>query len=438
MLYTMVGITTSIYANPAPRECPVWMTIFIHGAVMPRFCTSDLLNVMRDHVEDSAYDRAVAAVRNDPFFRHNQAMQGLGLKPVQAHPGGAPSGACAVASLYDYVTKTVNDTPTTNLYYTFGWSGLLSASTRYAEAQLLYDSLAREIKKLTNRYGTQPKLRIVAYSHGGNIMLNLGKVRQEQQSHDLYVDEAVMLGVPICCETDKYVADTLFKKVYVFYSTFDRIQTKDFFSFKRFFAKRSFHSRSNFTVPDYVTQVQIKAYFYKPRSKYKDNQQAAKDLAYNPHGHKKFKKRNYSPGHTELWFLGGGASHYRENFPLYPAPLAAVTPAIIKQLETQKTGQKLVVELHPQRNIMRIRTKPSLKHTETSFIELKAFGQLQTIAALCKPGESLKKEGHRRRNLARVQSRPAVYHPKQQSGARKRQAQGLCFTEDEISIPIIP
>ena len=99
---------------------PVWMTVFIHGAVKPQWTRCSFLKVMRDSVDHSTYEKAVHSLRNDPFFYRLHAMQGLGLKPIELDTKQYTSGAQAVAQVYDAITARAESEKTLNYYYTFG------------------------------------------------------------------------------------------------------------------------------------------------------------------------------------------------------------------------------------------------------------------------------------------------------------------------------
>lgn len=81
--------------------------------------------------------------------------------------------------------------------YIFGWSGKLSFTEREKEARNLYHALQNISIKYKNTYNTQPIIRIIAHSHGGNVALNLAKIHKQENAFALYVDELILLGCPV-------------------------------------------------------------------------------------------------------------------------------------------------------------------------------------------------------------------------------------------------
>lgn len=334
----------------------VWITVFVHGivSIKPHLTMPNLVRFFKDDVENTVYSRSVRHLREDDFFYKNQAMQQFGLHPVsfEGEKKGNPSRA--MATVFDSMwLKTQPYTYGNNHYYTYGWSGLLSPSARYREAQDFYFNLLKESNRLEKIYGKKPKIRVLGYSHGGNVSLNLAAVRQKvHPPQELIVDELYLFGVPIQTDTDYLVNDHTFKKIYHFYSTGDRIQKLDFFSLNRFFSGRKFIARKGFKLPDKLFQVQIRIMRNvktdKPR-KFSKKPAPSRRLHL---------LRNTSPGHIELWFFGWTPVNYRDHFPLNPLPAAAFSSFMIEHLKTVEQyiskHRTVIIEFRPDRNLMMI------------------------------------------------------------------------------------
>ncbi len=318
-----------------------WITIFIHGSVglRPKFAFHTLIKLFRDDINNSFYKRAVDYIRDDNFFYNNQAMQGRGFRKVKAY--GIPSspdtldsysGAELFAELYDEVQREFSEEDIHTTYYTFGWSGLVSTKIRYEEARILYMMLARELARLAKK-NIFPKIRIIGYSHGGNIGLDLAAIREKEFPRDTFVvDEFILMGTPIQKETDYLVCRPLFKKIYNIYSLYDRIQKLDCFSFHRFFSHRRFYDTKRYRVPATLTQIEIKLCV--PPRCYKSC------FTHTPR-----RLVDRSPGHIELWFFGWPQdphSLYRPHFPLCPLPLAVFIPAIISAVKQTEYNNAIV------------------------------------------------------------------------------------------------
>ena len=150
-------------------------------------------------------------MRQEPFFYQNQAMQGFGLHKIDKTKVGPGLASSGLAKILDEVTLLSHGPRITNHYYTYGWSGLLSPTNRYKDSYGLYTAIEQELAKFKTQ-GITPKIRVIGYSHGGNVVLNLGAVRQKMPvNKQLIIDESIILGTPIQKETDYLVNDPVFK-----------------------------------------------------------------------------------------------------------------------------------------------------------------------------------------------------------------------------------
>ena len=349
------------HISPKPE---LWLTVFVHGimSVKHHLSFSNIVRLMQDNVEDSLYATTVYNMRNDPFFFKNQAMQELGLKEINPADTTVGNASSLLARLMDNVIKHTYTYPIENHFYTFGWSGLLSPSKRYSDAKKLYSCLVKELKKYT-KMGITPHIRLIGYSHGGNICLNLAAITQHENIKEhMTIDQLILLGVPVQHDTDYLVCGSIFKKIYHFYSHADRIQQLDFFSWNRFLSKRLFKERDGFIVPQNLMQIRVKA-----RRTVHDKKQMHKELTSdftNPAilsgAHPTLK--NADPGHAELWFFAWTPANYRPSFPLYPLPLVVFTPALIQYIEEAKSlltfkDNILTIDLRPEHTTFFIKGK---------------------------------------------------------------------------------
>jgi len=377
--------------NPEPADTPgeVWLNFFVHGimSIKPHLSAGNFLRFMRDDVENTTYSKAVEIMRGNQHFYKNQAMQGFGCERIDAAKLDKGHASGALAKILDELTLYTDGPTIKNHYYTYGWSGLLSPRCRYKESLELYKAIDREV----NRYktlGMTPKIRVVGYSHGGNVVLNLGSIRQKEPvNKDLVIDETILLGTPIQSETDYLINDSLFKKIYNIYSTGDRVQKLDFFSFGRFFSQRVFKERSGFTLPKKLIQIQLKITRNTPKSR-----ACPKKLAntYNFKNKaivsgKSHLLKDSSPGHAELWFFGWTPLHYRETFALNPLPTVAILPLIIKIVKEFEhlfcPIDPVIVDIRPEHGITLIKNVHKDKfHHVADFMPQELFKKLQAIA----------------------------------------------------------
>jgi hypothetical protein len=345
----------------------VWLTIFVHGimSVQPHLSFETIFKLFHDRVENSFYAHAVKNIRTDQFFHRNQAMQEFGLQPIDKQSSYAGDASCALALLFDQVYGLkINQKPENNYYYTYGWSGLLSHTIRLRESCDFFVEIAQELQKFHSR-GIKPKMRVIGYSHGGNIVLGLAQGRRNKLvNFDFHIDEAILLGIPVQVETDHYISDPLFKKIYHIYSATDRIQTIDCFSFKRFGSSKCFNGQSGQPLPSNLVQIELRMFrntinknggFSGGHDKrYCFDNEAI--LAGRSHG-----LRNCSPGHCELWFFGWTHAHYRANFPLSPLPIVVVLPFILESVKEHAHNfppqQHIVADIRPHQERLIIRSK---------------------------------------------------------------------------------
>lgn len=386
-LRTQVEDTPETARIEQARE--VWLNFFVHGimSIKPHLTASNFLRFMRDDVENTTYAKAVEIMRQNNHFYKNQAMQDFGhlkIDPTLMDKGNASS---ALARILDEVTLWSHGPHIENHYYTFGWSGLLSPTCRYKEALGLYNAIDQEIESFQAK-GIIPKVRVIGYSHGGNVVLNLGGVRQKEAvNKNLVIDETLLLGTPIQSETDYLIQDEVFKKVYNIFSTGDRVQKLDFFSFNRFFSQRVFKERPGFILPKKLIQIQLKLTRNTPKSRSNKKKFAN---TYNFKNKaivsgKSHLLKDSSPGHAELWFFGWTPVHYRQTFALNPLPAVSIFPLIIKtvnEVEHQLHPEHpIIFDMRPEHGITLIKSVKQHKfHKVVEFIPQETFKKLQAMA----------------------------------------------------------
>jgi hypothetical protein len=374
-----------------PKE--VWINIFVHGimSIKPHLNISNFMRFMVDDVLNTTYSKTVELMRRDCHFYQNQAMQGFGfhkVDPTAVNPGNASS---ALAAILDDVTALSQGPHIENHYYTFGWSGLMSHTKRYQDAIDLYKHIEKEVKAFQDQ-GINPRVRLYGYSHGGNVVLNLGAVRQKEAVRkDLVIDEVLLLGTPIQRETDYLVNDQVFGKIYNIYSTSDRVQKMDFFSLHRLFSRRIFSDRSDFILPKKLVQIQLKITRLTPSARCNKKKKAATfnfDSSAIISG-KSHLLRDSSPGHGELWFFGWTPSHYRPHFVLNPLPAVAIAPFILKTVQEIEhlllPEHPVIFDMRPEHGITLIKNVKSQTFykivdflPEDELIKLQAKAQLYT------------------------------------------------------------
>lgn len=112
-------------------------------------------------------------------------------------------------------------------FYTFGWNGNLDFKERKKASEDLYKALKELCIVYIDHYGIRPRLRIITHSHGGNVALNLAAVARESHDTLFFVDELIMLAVPVQQQTKDLVAEPCFGRIYSLFSSNDMIQVID-------------------------------------------------------------------------------------------------------------------------------------------------------------------------------------------------------------------
>lgn len=380
--------------DPQPFETEetgeeTWITIFVHGimSIQPHLSLQNIMRFVRDDVQHTIYSKTVEYMRLDPYFYINQAMQEFGLKKIDLEDLQPGYAASAIAHMYNDVTKMVSPN-TTNHYYTFGWSGLLSPTTRYNDSVKLLTELTKELQEKYWNANIFPKIRLIGYSHGGNVCLNVAAARQNTDPQSpVSIDELILIGVPIQTETDYLSNDPVFKKIYHFFSQRDRIQRIDFFSFNRIFSRRQFRNSNNFRVPKKLMQIDMK-FTRSTRTKYDSPKRRAACVDFSKPSIISGKSRllrDCSPGHLEFWFFGWSPKHYRESFILHPLPAFVTIPYILHYIKQVKnniiTPYPVIVDIRPEFDVMLIKQRKNNNFTQVfPFLSQEETDRLTSIA----------------------------------------------------------
>lgn len=387
------GLTAaySTYQGHATRSTheEVWVTIFIHGmlTVAPHMNCKNIYLFMKDDILDTVYAHTVQYMRRDPFFYINDGMGPVGLAKLDIHNLAKGMTANANAYVYNEMSRLVGSAYEHTHFYTYGWSGLFSRRQRYEEAEALLCDMYTLTEKYKRR-GITPKIRLIGYSHGGNVSLNIAAIHREKYpTMDISVDELILVGMPVQEETDVLTESPIFKKVYHFYSRLDRIQPLDPFSMHRLFSGQKFKDRHSFKVPSKVTQVQVKC----SRMRKSNRQKSPMELGLCAEHHIKKSgqrrgMRDVSPGHIELWFFEWTIGNYRASFPLAPLPVLAFIPYMIAELrkiekECIHHPEPIIFDMRPEFGISVIKQRGNSDLcTVVPFISETDLRQLHAVA----------------------------------------------------------
>ncbi len=377
------------------NKIPCLVTIFIHGTLKPAEITfAGLQQVAADRVQNTMYAEVVEMMRPNLHFHRAQAMQGIGLAPIAPPQACSPTektitcktGAHCIVSLFEEQYKKNSLIQKNRRYYTFGWNGLLSIKERMLEAHNLYKQLTKEVNHLRSK-NLEPWIQLITFSHGGNVALNLAAVKKEKNTDpDFVIEQLILLATPIQRETDFLVCDDLFKKVFLFYSTSDTIQNADVFSTKKELkSKRTFTGRYNLTVPEKLTQIQMR--LIKSVGKLKVHKDKPNNHTHYlaEHG---IKIKHMDPSHTEFWNIQWGDAIYRPTLPIYPLPVVALIPTILADLAIYcPEAQNISFDYCPLLSEARIIQKHPHLMAAIPFLNKESLNTLKGIALQCKPAD---------------------------------------------------
>lgn len=324
-----------------------WMTILIHGTVgfQANVSLETIMRVKNDCIEGSSYERNVAAIREHPYLFALQPIQKLGLQPVKK---SALNAAYSFSYIFTEMQKLMGIREK-NHFYTFGWPGLVSEKQRFAEAEKLHACILQKLKVFQKR-GKKPKIRLIGYSHGATLLLNLADILDDS-SERYCIDETYLIGIPVTHVSTQQIMNPCFKKIYNFYSRADKVQRLDVFSACDFVSHRDFKG----CLPAGLTQIEIRFTAHLRRH-------PCLCLPPNMRG-----MINQSPGHIELWFFGWAPSGYRKNLHMYPLPTAVFIPYLI--CASQKVRSKnIVIDVRPEQLKSVIRSKTCYEHCVIPFL----------------------------------------------------------------------
>jgi len=300
------------------------IVVFVHGTIIPIpsptciFCS--LKNSLKFGRRDckTLSDNFYEQIRLKTFY-NRQPISDLGLQKVSVLDSKKYPYAIYSANLYKNCQHFVSNYKNLNIsFYTFGWDGRLSHSSRVKYSKILYHQITNEIENLKSQNSIDKvELIFIGHSHGGNVLLNLANFCNNFDNK-LIVDKLILLGTPVQSETAHFVKNTMFKKIYSFYSSADLIQVIDILSTQDSISKRRYSD--SYLNPN-LTQIELGI-------------------------------GKQSPLHNELWLFGGDSNFiYREDMPLYPFPILIFIPAMLKCIGKKfKFDNELFININRDNN----------------------------------------------------------------------------------------
>ena len=279
------------------------IAIFIHGTILPIPSISSFINAIKNKSHKNFFQKYYDDLKTNGEYK-SQPIGKIGLEKIKLKENTDNKINNLISQIHkqQFLKLNNNNNNIKYSFYSFSWNGRLSKKERINAAENLYKELTQEIAK---RDMQNIEVYILAHSHGGNVALNLA-LAEDEFKKNLLINKLILFGTPVQSETRNLIHSSIFEKIYHTYSKGDNIQILDNFSTRDFFSQRQFKNKTkkNFRLPDKLTQIEVIV------------------------GNKK-------PTHCELWFFGEtNLPRYRKNFPIYPLPLAAISPIIIDFIET--------------------------------------------------------------------------------------------------------
>lgn len=301
---------------PEPKKPTVGLTVWIHGTVGSSFGIGDRIKqAFSRESESSTIGRFMHIFRNQPILHYDQVLgtEGFDIFDATKYDAatGASEAACYVIPAYTDVARAAYLTEDVEEHAIFGWDGFLSQQARYAAAAQLYDALVAYRDQVVKKHGVEPRIRILAHSHGGNVALWLADFEKERQKK-LSIDLLFMFGTPMQVETGHCITSPFFKRIYLGYSRGDSIQRRDYFSTSR---RKSFMRMSD--VADIATFV------------HEHHDCVRADVGFVVGGDDK------RVSHTNMWLLGRSVPIFSFMDPL---PLVVLTPIMVAALDRVEDG----------------------------------------------------------------------------------------------------
>jgi len=373
----IISLSKLLYSNKLEEE--YWINIFVHGTigVRPNLNFNTVLKIIKNQIYGSEYENNIINIRNKELLFSLQPIQHIGLKKINKGKG-YPKACYTFSLIFDYISKKFNNKKVKNRYYTFGWTGLLSYYKRIEEGKKFYKELKNELNKLKEKYKKDIKIRIIGYSHGGSVSLNIAHERDKNTNDDFKIDELILIGMPVQNSNAKLINHEIFKEVYHIYSNGDYIQILDCFSPCSFISGRRFC----YNLSKKLTQIEIKI-----KGPFLKNPNVT--LPQSARGY-----RNQSPGHFELWCFGWTKNGYRKNFIFYPLPVAVFIPYIIEKTKKFKSKYQknqfindILFDINPTKSKSFISCKRfNSPRISAEFLEYKELLDLQLKALKYHPG----------------------------------------------------
>lgn len=131
-------------------------------------------------------------------------------------------------------------------FYTFGWSGALNFAEREKAGKNLYEGITNLLDEYKKKYDSYPKVRVMTFSHGGNVALNMASHLPFLKDEHVHL-ELLIIACPVQKVTEHLIENPEIDFIYTIASTRDLLQVVDTYKYnkKRYFPERFFNTTKN-------------------------------------------------------------------------------------------------------------------------------------------------------------------------------------------------
>jgi len=210
------------------------IVIFIHGAThIPLVFLSPHRVLTGQFDGTSWYEQAHSRIRGDIDARKTTLMLDLGLMEItdsiyaeSLRKEERHQAAYHIIRAFSRMNLS-ESSDVQYRFFTFGWSGSISSLEHYRAAEELYQALI-QLQESYIAHKIPVRFEIHAYSHGGQVALNLAHVNRSRSSLPLTIDLLTLSGVPLHHHNTRHILLGTFNTIINIYSEGDPVQTIDY------------------------------------------------------------------------------------------------------------------------------------------------------------------------------------------------------------------
>lgn len=267
LFYLMLFITKYCFCETIKNELPEeeYAIIFVHGTYGIDFNTLLKIifyNIFNINKLKKLFNEITQLRFNKKLSDHTSVCSNTkGLDKISNCDDSHYTFKYVLSVLHDKFETLLK---TKNIeYYSFNWNGCLSNELRKKESKFFYKELNILKKKKPNK-----KIIIIAFSHGGNIVLDMAKIAK-RSNYPFIIDQLILLATPIGKTSELNTQSIFFPRIINFYSIKDFYQISDIsFNFPN--TKRVFNNAKNIINIDFriLKKYNKKKHIISPDHKY--------------------------------------------------------------------------------------------------------------------------------------------------------------------------